>query len=138
MMLRRRALLINAAVNSSPKPYDVRIISSLQIHQSDNETAYTPWYTGDNYTFNADSGLFTLTDGSMYPLRYSYANDFYTQLVENYCILQEISGSTMYYFPDGCTVSYGYDETTGLYTITAHGKIQKYTPILTSTNSSEA
>ena len=129
MMLRRRALLINAAVNSSPKPYDIRIISSLQIHQSNSATAYTPWYTGDDYTFNADSGLFTLIGGSMYPLRYSYADDFYTQLVRNYCILQGISGSTMYYFPDGCTVSYGYDEATGLYTITAHGKIQAYAPL---------
>lgn len=129
MMLRRRTLLINSAANSSPKPYDVRIISSLQIHQSNSATAYTPWYTGNGYTFNADNGLFTLIDGSMYPLRYSYADDFYTHLVRSYCILQAINGSTMYYFPDGCTVSYGYDEASGLYTITAHGKIQVFTPL---------
>lgn len=129
MMSRRRALLIRSALNSAPKPYEVRVITSLLIHQSTSENGYTPWYTGDTYEFNESSSLFTLTDGSMYPLRYSTASAFNTQFMENYCISQAASGSIMYFFMQGCIASSAFDEATGMYSITIHGKIKVYTPI---------
>lgn len=129
MMSRRRALLINTAVNTSPKLYNVRIIGSLQVHQAANTTNYTPWYVAAGFTVDENNRLLTLINGNMYPLRYSNADAFYFQLVDSYCMLNAASGNTVYYFPNGCTASYGYDEATGLYTITAHGKIQVFTSL---------
>lgn len=126
-MSRRRALLINLAVNSSPKPYDVRIIDSLQVHQADTTTKFTTWYVGKSYAVDTDNSLFTLPNGNLFPLRYANATDFNIQMAGKYCILNAISGNTMYYLPSGCTASYSYDASTGLYTITAHGQIQVFT-----------
>ena len=131
-MSRRRALLINAATNSSQKPYNVRIIGSLPVHQATTTTELTIWYVGHTYAVDANNGLITLTDGSIYPLRYANADEFHIQMAGNYCILNAISGNTMYYFPPGCTASYGYDASTRLYTITAHGQIQVFTSIVSN------
>ena len=138
MMSRRRALLINTAVNTSPKLYNVRIIGSLQIHQAVNTENYTSWYVGSGFTVDENNQLLTLINGSMYLLRYSNPNGFHYHLEERYCMLNSASGNTVYYFPEDSTSSYEYDEATGLYTITAHGRIQVFTPILTSTNNLEA
>lgn len=139
MMSRRRALLINTASNTSEKPYNIRIIGSLLIHQTTHsEQMYTAWYVGDEFTVDTDSGLITLTDGYIFYLRYSSSHLFNTHMAGNYCILNETSGNTMYYFPSDCAISCNYDESTGLYTIVANGQIREFTPILTSTNNSEA
>ena len=129
MMSRRRALLINTAVNTSPKLYNVRIIGSLQVHQAVNTENYTPWYVGSGFTVDENNQLLTLINGSMYPLSYSDTDAFHYQLEARYCMLNAASGNTVYYFPKGCTSSYEYDEAAGLYTITAHGKIQAYAPL---------
>lgn len=129
MMSRRRALLINTAVNTSPKLYNVRIIGSLQVHQAVNTTDYTPWYVGPGFTVDENDQLLTLINGSMYLLRYSNPNGFHYQLAARYCMLNAASGNTVYYFPEDCTASYEYDEATGLYTITAHGKILVFTSL---------
>lgn len=138
MMSRRRALLINKASSTLEKPYNIRIIGSLQVYQTDNEQMYTAWYVGDEFTVDTDSGLITLTDSHIFYLRYSSSHLFNTQMAGNHCILNGTSGNTMYYFPSDCSISCNYDESTGLYTIIANGQIREFTPILTSTNNSEA
>jgi len=129
MMARRRALLIGAAANSAPKTYKVKIIGSMVLHQADTATKFSPWYTGNSYTIDTESAVFHLDNASMYPLSYSSDDAFQYQIKENYCILGAGSGSTMYYFPAECTAVYALDEETGIYSITAYGKIKVYTPL---------
>jgi len=84
---------------------------------------------GSGFTVDENNQLLTLINGSMYPLRYSDTDAFHYLLVARYCMLNAASGNTVYYFPEDCTASYEYDEATGLYTITAHGKILVFTSL---------
>lgn len=132
MMSRRRALLINTASSTLEKPYNIRIIGSLLVHQAASEQMYTTWYVGDEYTVDTSNGLITLTDGHIFYLRYSSSHLFNIQMAGNHCILNALSGNTMYYFPPDCSISCSYDESAGLYTITANGQIREFTPIVTN------
>lgn len=130
MMSRRRALLINTTVNSSPKLYNTKIISSLLLNQSTTTLGYSLWRAGEDYTVDTQNGVFVLVNYNTYIIDYTSSTTFDTFLLGNYCILGSERGSPMYYFPSGCTVTFEHDEVTGLYSVTAHGKIQMFTPIV--------
>lgn len=128
MMPRRRALLISAISNTAPEPYNLKIIGSMVLHQANNTINSSPWYTGSNFTMDTDNAVFHLDNASLYSLSYTPEDGFHYQIRGNYCILGSGSGSTMYYFPSESTAVYAFDESTGIYSITAYGKIQVYTP----------
>ena len=127
MMSRRRALLVNIAANSEPKPYTVRVIGSKLLHEATNTTTYSSWYISRFYSVDEQNGAFTLDNSSRFALNYSSVDTFNKQLARRYCILDSSSGSTMYYFPEGSIAEGSYDEATGIYSVTAYGKIQVFT-----------
>ncbi len=131
MMPRRRALLANAAINI-PQLYNVKIITSLLMHESADTAQYSLWYRGMAYDIDTETGFFVLDNPSSIFLNFQSSDAFRKHLLQKYCILGANSGSPMYYFPAGCTASYEYDESSGIYSITAHGKIQMYTPIISA------
>lgn len=124
MLTRRRALLISAVTSGAKPDYSMEVVSSLVIHQSTSDTISTEWYVAKG--FESD-GTFTLTNPSKSMLSYSSTGTFNNLFLQRYCIQGASSGSTMYYFPAGCTATHTHDETAGTYTITVTGRIQVYT-----------
>lgn len=127
MTLRRRALMASAMSSATVLPYNVAVVGSLILHQAANETLSTQWRIDAAFGVNTASSVFTLANQGICLLNYSKTDTFQKFFLQNYCIVDGSNWKTMYYFPAGCTVEHTYNETSGLYTVTARGRIQVYT-----------
>lgn len=125
MMSRRRALLI-ASLGSYL--YDVSTIDSILLGEGTSANTFHSWYTCQQFETDTDAGVFIMTDPILQRLSYNTPTIFTSSICENYCMKDVTTGNVLYYFPNSCIYSLAHDETSGLYSITAHGHIKVLTP----------
>lgn len=127
-MMQRRRNLLHCLANQGGSDIPAYITNQLTyqlITTGNSAAASTVWYYGADFTFDASTGLFTLSSPTSIIISYASARMFRTKVIlGNYCIKGSSSGSAMYLMPADGTITVA--ASGGVYTSQVNGNVTEY------------